>query len=106
MTHFTSITYQMKREILSFSNKISRHLSSPDKKFSADMTYGILTSKSESLGLVRDDSGSSDSKNVYEKGYHVTEACVMAKSGHPVSIFSQIHSSKENHFNDSALGFI
>lgn len=135
MTHFTSITYQMKREILSFSNKISRHLSRPDKKFSADMTYGILASKSclltdisdqlhenskkvntverltrhldkgvppaalqsclspirsmtpsdpvifiddsdivkpdgkhfESLGLVRDGSKSSDSKNVYEK---------------------------------------
>ena len=166
MTHFTSITYQMKREILSFSNKISRHLSRPDKKFFADMTYGILASKSclltdisdqlhenskkvntverltrhldkgvppaarqsylsmvrsmapsdpvifiddsdivkpggkrfESLGLVRDGSKSSDSKNVYEKGYHVTEACVLAKNGHPVSIFSKIHSSKEKDF--------
>ena len=166
MTHFTSITYQMKREILSFSNKISRHLSRPDKKFSADMTYGILASKSclltdisdqlhenskkvntverltrhlnkgvppaapqsylsmihsmapsdpvifiddsdivkpdgkrfESLGLVRDGSKSFDSKNVYEKGYHVTEACALTKSGHPVSIFSQIHSSKEKDF--------
>lgn len=166
MTHFTSITYQKKREILSFSDKISRHLPRLDKKFSADMTYGILASKSclltdiseqlhenskkvntverltrhldkgvppaalqsylsmirstapsdpvifiddsdivepggkrcESLGLVRDGSKSSDSKNVYEKGYHVTEACVLTKSGHPVSIFSQVHSSKEQNF--------
>ena len=46
MVNFTSNTYQMKREILTFSNKISKHLSKPDKKFSADMTYGILASES------------------------------------------------------------
>ena len=39
MVNFTSNTYQMKREILSFSNKISKHLSKPDKKFSDEMTY-------------------------------------------------------------------
>ncbi len=39
MVNFTSNTYQMKREILTFSNKISKHLSKPDKKFTADMTY-------------------------------------------------------------------
>ena len=166
MVNFTSFTYQMKREILSFSNKISRKLSKPDKKFSADMTYGILASNSclltdivdqlheqtkkvnsverltrhlnkgtdpnalrsylfqirkwvpdqpvihiddsditkpdgmkfESLGLVRDGSKSSSSKTVYEKGYHVTEACVLTKNNHPVSFFSEIHSSKEKHF--------
>ena len=166
MTNFTSNTYQLKREILTFSNKISRHLAKPDKKFAADMTYGMLASKSclltdivdqlhektqkvnsverltrhlnkgishaaqksylstiskwvpdepvihiddsdivkpdgykfEALGLVRDGSKSTDSKNVYEKGYHVTEACVLSKSNHPVSIFSKIHSSKEKAF--------
>lgn len=46
MTNFTSNTYQMKREILNFSNKISKNLSKPEKKFSADMTYGMLASKS------------------------------------------------------------
>lgn len=46
MFNSTSITYQMKREILSFSNKISNHLSKPDRKFSTDMAYGILASKS------------------------------------------------------------
>jgi hypothetical protein len=166
MANFTSDTYQMKREILTFSNKISKNLFKPEKKFTADMTYGILASgsclltdvvdrlhekskkvnsverltrhlnkgvpnkalktylttirkwvpsepvihiddsdvvkpdgyKFEALGLVRDGSKSTDTKNVYEKGYHVTEACVLTGSNHPVSIFSEIHSSKEKSF--------
>lgn len=156
----------MKREILSFSNKISKKLSRPDKKFTADMAYGMLASgsclltdivdqlhedskkvncverltrhlnkgtppkalysylsivrkwvpeqpvihiddsdvvkpvgyKFEALGLVRDGSKSMNTKNIYEKGYHVTEACILTKNNHPVSIFSKIHSSKEKHF--------
>ena len=166
MVNFTSNTYQMKREILNFSNKISRHLFKPDRKFSADMTYGMLASgsclltdivdqlhedskkvnsverltrhlnngihssalksylsvirkwvpsepvihiddsdvvkpdgyKFEALGIVRDGSKSTETKSVYEKGYHVTEACVLTGNGHPVSIFSRIHSSKEKNF--------
>ena len=54
--------------------------------------------KFESLGLVRDSSKSTASKTVYEKGYHVTEACALTKNNHPVSFFSEIHSSKEKHF--------
>lgn len=46
MANFTSNTYQMKREILTFSRKFSRHLSKPDIKFTANMTYGILASGS------------------------------------------------------------
>lgn len=166
MANFTTNTYTLKREILSFSNKISQRLSKPDKKFTADITYGMLASgsclltdvvdqlhedskkvnsverlsrhlnkgipkeallsylhtvrrwvpdepvvhiddsdivkpdgfKFEVLGLVRDGSKSSDSKTVYEKGYHVTEACVLTKSSHPVSIYSRIHSSQEKNF--------
>jgi hypothetical protein len=166
MADFTSDTYQMKREILNFSNKISKKLFKPERKFTADMTYGILASgsclltdvvdrlhekskkvnsverlsrhlnkgvpnkalktylttirkwvpaepvihiddsdvvkpngyKFEALGLVRDGSESTDTKNVYKKGYHVTEACVLTGSNHPVSIFSEIHSSKEKDF--------
>ena len=166
MLHSTSITYQMKRKILTFSNKISRHLSNPEKKFTADITYGILASgsclltdvadslhepskkintvdrlsrhlekgtpasaaasylkqvkkwvpdepvlhiddsdvvkpdgyKFESLGIVRDGSESTSAKNVYKKGYHVTEACVLTRSNHPVSIFSRVHSSSEKDY--------
>ena len=57
--------------------------------------------KFESLGIVRDGSKSTDTKNIYEKGYHVTEACVLTKSNHPVSIFSEIHSSKEKSFTST-----
>lgn len=46
MTYSTSNTYTLKREILTFSNKISRHLSKPERKFSADMTYGMLAAGS------------------------------------------------------------
>lgn len=166
MLNSTSKTYTLKREILTFSNKISRKLSKPEKKFTADMVYGMLASKSclltdivdqlhentkkvnsverltrhlnqgvpsaalksyfstvrkwipkepvihiddsdvikpdgykfQDLGLVRDGSKSTEKKNVYEKGYHVTEACVITSSNHPVSIFSKVHSSKEKDF--------
>lgn len=169
MSNSTTNTYTMKREILTFSNKISEHLKKPDRKFLADMTYGMLAAKSclltdvvdqlhedtkkvnsverlskhllkgtpdiayrsyldaihswvpaepvihiddsditkpggykfEALGIVRDGSESTRSKNIYKKGYHVTEACVLTDSNHPVSIFSEIHSSKQKNFKST-----
>lgn len=169
MVNFTSNTYQMKREILNFTNKISEHVSKPEKKFTADITYGMLASGSclltevadqlhepskkinivdrlsrhlekgtpavaaasylqlikkwipsdpvihiddsdvvkpdgyqfESLGIVRDGSESTSTKSVYKKGYHVTEACVLTGSNHPVSIFSKIHSSSEKDYKSA-----
>ena len=166
MTYSTTKTYTLKRDILSFTNKISNKLSKPDRKFTADITYGMLAAgsclltdvvdqlhedtkkvnsverltrhlnkgipnkalqsylqtvrkwvtdepvihiddsdiikpngyKFEALDTVRDGSKSNASKNVLEKGYHVTEACVITKSNHPVSIYSRIHSSKEKGF--------
>ena len=159
----------MKRKILTFSNKFSKCLSKPEKKFTADITYGMLASgsclltdvvdklhepsqkinvvdrlskhldkgtpasaaasylqqvrnwvpddpvihiddsdvvkpdgyKFESLGIVRDGSESTSTKNVYKKGYHVTEACVLTTSNHPVSIFSKIHSSAEKGYKSA-----
>ena len=166
MAYFTSNTYQMKREILTFSNKFSRKLPKPERKFIAEMNYGILASKSclltdivdqlhetskkinivdrlshhlakgtprealkayltqvkkwcpaqpvihiddsdvvkpdgykfESLGWVRDGSESTATKNLYKKGYHVTEATVLTNNNHPLSLFSEIHSSSEKNF--------
>ncbi|MFR3730186.1 hypothetical protein [Lacrimispora sp.] len=46
MVHFTSNTYTLKREILNFLNKISRGLSKSIRKFTADITYGMLAAKS------------------------------------------------------------
>lgn len=169
MTNFTSNTYQMKRKILTFTNKVSKPLSKPECKFSADITYGMLAAgsclltdivdqlheeakkinvvdrlsrhlekgvpteaaisylqtvkkwvpdepiihiddsdvvkpdgyKFEALGIVRDGSESTSTKNSYKKGYHVTEACVLTKSNHPVSIFSRIHSSSEKNYKST-----
>ena len=166
MQYSTTNIYQMKREIIRFSGKISASLPRPEQKFFADMQYGILASKScvlsevahalqednrkinvvdrlsrhlakgtpqaamnaylklvrrllpseptvyiddsdvvkpegyhfEALGLVRDGSASTKDKTVYKKGYHVTEACAMTSSQQPISIFSELHSSKEKEF--------
>lgn len=89
MINSTSNTYQMKRKISTFTNKISKRLSKPDGY------------KFEALGIVRDGSESTSTKNVYKKGYHVTEACVLTTSNHPVSIFSRIHSSAEKNYKSA-----
>ncbi len=169
MNYSTTETYQMKREILNFSKEFSGGLSAPDRKFTADMTYGIVVSRSclltriaqrlqedtkkiytvdrlsehlakgipgdsmaaylrfvykmvpkepvihiddsdvvkpegyhfESLGIVRDGSRSTQNKRVFCKGCHVTEACVLTDSNHPVSIFSELHSSTEKNFSST-----
>ena len=169
MVNFTSNTYKLKRKILNFTNKISKRLSKPERKFTADMTYGMLSAgsclltdvadklhedskkinivdrlsrhldkgtpteaissylqqikkwapsepviyiddsdvvkpdgyKFESLGIVRDGSESTSIKSIYKKGYHVTEACVLTTSNHPVSIFSRIHSSAEKNYKSA-----
>ena len=169
MANSITDTYKMKREILNFSKKFSTRLSSPEAKFTADMTYGIVASKScllkqisqrlqentkkrytvdrlsdhlargipeealtdylrcirsitpsepvihiddsdvikpegyhfECLGIVRDGSRSTPEKSVFCKGYHVTEACVLTDSNHPVSIFSELHSSTEKGFTST-----
>lgn len=68
MVNFTSNTYQLKRKILTFTNKISKHLSKPNKKFTADITYGILASKSCLLTDVADQLHESSKKiNVVDR---------------------------------------
>ena len=54
MINFTSNTYKMKREILTFSNKISKKLPKPERKFMADMNYGMLASGSRLLTDIAD----------------------------------------------------
>ena len=98
MNYSTTDTYQMKRDILSFTKIISNRSHRPDKKFSADMVYGTLASGSCHLTDIVDQLHEK-TKNVYTKGYHVTEACVLTESNHPVSLFSEIHSSKEKIFS-------
>ena len=54
MAHFTSNTYQLKRKILNFANKISRKHAKPDRKFTADLTCGMLASNSCLLTEIAD----------------------------------------------------
>ena len=54
MINLTTDTYAMKREILTLSNKFSRGMSKPRRKFVADMTYGMLASRSCLLSDVTD----------------------------------------------------
>ena len=44
MLNSTTNTYTLKREILTFSKNFPKHLSKPERKFTADMTYGMLAS--------------------------------------------------------------
>lgn len=46
MTNYTTETYQMKRNILNFSNKISYGTRKPIIKLTQDIMYGISRSKS------------------------------------------------------------
>ena len=166
MANSTSITYRLKRKILTFTNKISRRLSKPDRKFTADMVYGILASRSclltdisdqlhettckvntvkrlsnhlsagtpasaaaSYLHIVKrlissepviliDESDvvnqrenslrllvlsvmvlkSTQTKNVYKNGYHVTEACTLTGGKRPCQCLSRIHSSAEKDY--------
>lgn len=45
MNNFTTNTFQMKREIINFSKKISKNSSKHESKFLMDMIYGISKSK-------------------------------------------------------------
>lgn len=46
MTNYTTETYQTKRDILNFVNKISEETRKPTKKLAQDMVYGISSRKS------------------------------------------------------------
>ena len=43
MVNYTSNTYKVKRNILTFSNKISKHHSKPYRKFAADICSEMIT---------------------------------------------------------------
>ena len=45
MNNFTTNNYEMKREIVNFSKKITNNSNKPESKFVMDMIYGISKSK-------------------------------------------------------------
>ena len=54
MNNFTTNTYQMKRDIINFSNKICINSNKPQSKFVTDMIYGISKSKDILLSSIAD----------------------------------------------------
>src|SRR5690554_5482043 len=54
MANYTTDTYAMKREILTFSNNLTKGLHIPKRKFIADMSYGMLASNSCLLSDIAD----------------------------------------------------
>ena len=52
----------------------------------------------EGISRVRDGSRSTQAKCVMRNGYYVTEATAMTKSGHPVSVFSEVWSAESAEF--------
>jgi len=46
MNHYTTDTYEIKREIVNFSKKMSKGLKKPQKNFLLDFQFGIASSKS------------------------------------------------------------
>jgi len=68
MNNFTTNVYKMKREILTISKKFTRGLKRPQKKFTAEMMYGILSSQSCKLTDVADTlHEKSKKKNIVER---------------------------------------
>lgn len=54
MNNFTTDTFQMKRGIINFSQKICKDSSKPEEKFVIDMVYGISKSKDILLSSISD----------------------------------------------------
>ena len=52
MTHYTTLSSNLKRGILRFAEKISDGLSRPDFKFVSQMIYGILSAQSCHLSKI------------------------------------------------------
>ena len=52
MINYNTLTRNLKRGILKFTEKISKRLSRPDFKFTSQMIYGMLTSQSCHLSKI------------------------------------------------------
>ena len=52
MNNFTTNTYEMKRDIVNFSNKLCKNSDKPETKFVTDMIYGISKSKDVLLSSI------------------------------------------------------
>ena len=54
MTNSTTDTYEIKRKIISFCNKLTKDAGQVQTKFVQDMVYGLVKSKSVLLSNISD----------------------------------------------------
>lgn len=66
MNNFTSSTYEIKREIINFSKKVSNGLTKSEKKFVQDIEYGIAASGSCLISNIAITSGDGTKNNAYK----------------------------------------
>lgn len=64
MNNFTTNTYEMKRDIANFSNKLCKNSDKPETKFVTDMIYGISKSKDVLLSSIAE-ALNEDTKKAY-----------------------------------------
>ena len=68
MNNFTTNTYEMKREIINFTKKVTNGLDKPTTKFVMDMQYGISKSKNTLISEIsRSLNENIDIKNTIER---------------------------------------
>lgn len=70
MTNFTMYAYEMKRDLMNFSKKITIGLSKPDSKFLMDMLFGISASGSTLISEI-----SRSLKEKIKLGYTIERLC-------------------------------
>ena len=70
MTNFTMYTYELKRDLMNFSKKISTGLSKSDSKFLMDMMFGISVSGSTLISEI-----SRSLKENIKLGYTIERLC-------------------------------
>lgn len=75
MKHSTTKTYTLKRSVIEFGKRVFKGLTRPEQKFGADMTYGMLVSKSCLLTSIVDQLHERTKKvNAVERlGRHLSE---------------------------------
>ena len=54
MTNFTIDTYEIKRKVINFTNKLTCNIGKVQTKFVQDMIYGLMKSKSVLLSNISD----------------------------------------------------
>src|SRR5574344_1793018 len=89
MTNFTTNSYEMKRDLINFSKKITNGISKPEEKFIMDMLFGI--SKSSSTLISEISRGLKEDINL---GYTIERLC------NHLSSFSNEKTIMTNYYNE------